>query len=164
MRVVDVAFDHELATPLIEAQVAEVAKLYGGADESPVSTEHFFPPRGAFFLAVVGDDVVGCAGLRRLPADKAAGHHPAVELKRLFVRPEFRGKGYAKALLEIVELRARALGSEWLLLEAGDAQKEAVALYEAYGFDHIEGFGYYAGYDGQVAMAFDLTTDPDRRR
>lgn len=164
VRIVDVAFDHDLAAPLVAAQVAELAEVYGGPDEAPVSGDHFFPPRGAFFLAVVGDVVVGCAGLRRLPAEKAAGLHPATEIKRMYVLPEFRGKGYAKALLQVAELRARALGSSWLLLETGDLQPEAIALYEAYGFGRIEGFGYYAGYDGQVAMAFDLTSDPDRRR
>lgn len=162
--VVDVAMDHPMVAPLIAAQQAEIAQRYGGSDESEVDVVQFFPPRGAFFMAVADGQPVGCAGLRTIPERDAVGRAPAAEVKRMYTHPEMRRRGVAVELLNVLAYRACAMRCEWLLLETGDKQPEAVALYERYGFVRVSGFGHYSGYPGQISMAFDLAEMVTERR
>lgn len=162
--VVDVAMDHLMVAPLVQAQQDEVAARYGGYDDSQVDVVQFFPPRGAFFMAVVDGQPVGCAGLRSVPEHDAVGRAPAVEIKRMYTSPAARRRGVAVELLTVLAYRARAMRCEWLLLETGDKQPEAVALYERFGFVSVSGFGHYSGYPGQISMAFDLGEMVTQRR
>jgi GNAT superfamily N-acetyltransferase len=71
-------------------------------------------------------------------------HTPGVaELKRMFTRPQARGQGVARALLERLEDEARARGIEVLQLETGSMQPEAQRLYESSGYEPIPPFGPY---------------------
>ena len=81
---------------------------------------------------------VACAGLRR-------HDETAVELKRMFVRVAYRGRGLSRWLLARVEEEARALGYVRVLIETGLKQPEAMGLYESSGYEPIPGFGFYAG-------------------
>jgi len=69
----------------------------------------------------------------------------AAEIKRMFVRPEARGQGVARILLERLEHEARARGVRLLRLETGTLQPESQALYETAGYEPIPCFGEYAG-------------------
>lgn len=100
------------------------------------------PPRGTFVVAwleVDGGDrtPVGCGAIRPSPFADAA------EIKRMYVRPEARGQGAARAVLDALGEHAEALGYRRLVLETGDAQPEAIALYESEGFTPIERFGAF---------------------
>ncbi len=66
------------------------------------------------------------------------------ELKRMYVMPELRGQGIAKALLGRLETEARSRDCRWLTLETGISQPEALALYARAGFEHCGPFGDYA--------------------
>lgn len=155
--VVDVRMDHPLAQPLVQAELEELAELYGGdGDASPLEVSELLPPRGAFFVALVGDTPVGCGGMRKLLPGKSAGFSPAAEIKRMFTAKEARGQGVAESVLEVIAARAQAMGVHYLLLETGVKQMPAVRLYQRFGFSRIEGFGYYQGYDEQVAMMLDV--------
>jgi L-threonylcarbamoyladenylate synthase len=79
---------------------------------------------------------LGCVALRRRDDG-------SFEIKRMYVRPEARGKGLGDRLLAEVEQRARALGATRVKLETGLAQPEAMALYERNGYEPIEPFGDY---------------------
>jgi len=132
----DVAFDDPLAQELIAQVQQEYVVRYGGPDETAVDGAQFAPPYGGFFVARVGEDVVGCAGLRRHDDD-------VVEVKRMFVRADHRRRGHARTLLRALEARARESGYRRVVLETGLAQPEAIALYESEGYEPITGFGHY---------------------
>lgn len=121
---------------LVERVQAEYVVRYGGPDQTPVDPAQFAAPEGVFLLARVGSDIVACGGFRRHDAT-------ACEVKRMFVLPEHRGHGYARALLGALEEAARATGYRRVLLETGVAQPEAIGLYESAGYTRVPGFGLY---------------------
>lgn len=133
----DARYDDAVAHELVEEVQEEYVVRYGGRDNTPVDPDEFSPPGGLFLIAYVGDEPVGCVGLRRHDAD-------VVEMKRLFVRTQHRRRGLARSMLSALEDRARSLGYRRLILETGLAQPEAIALYESAGYDPIPGFGHYA--------------------
>ena len=65
------------------------------------------------------------------------------EIKRMYVRPEFRGLGFAKLMLNHLADYARSQGVGTLRLETGIHQHAAIALYEQTGFRRIPPFGEY---------------------
>jgi GNAT superfamily N-acetyltransferase len=67
----------------------------------------------------------------------------AVEVKRMFVLAEHRGRGFARAVLAELEATARAAGHDLVVLETGLRQPEAIGLYLSAGYEEIPGFGYY---------------------
>jgi putative acetyltransferase len=75
------------------------------------------------------------------------------ELKRMYVRPLFRGLGFAKLLLDHLASFASAHGLKLLRLETGIHQREAIALYERQGFYRIPPFGPYT--DDPVSLCYE---------
>lgn len=88
------------------------------------------------FLAKVNDLPAGCAGIKQL----APGY---AELKRMYVRPAFRGRGVGKQLLGAIETFAVQANVHTLRLETGIYQTEAIRLYEKSGYYQIPPFGDY---------------------
>ena len=87
----------------------------------------FRPPNGLFLIARLGPTAVGCVSLRR--------HDPTTgEAKRLWVAPEARGQGIARALMAALESHARAQNLTRLILDTNAALTEALALYRATGW------------------------------
>jgi GNAT superfamily N-acetyltransferase len=127
---------------LVAAAMADLGARYGSnGDETPVESVEFDPPNGLFLIAWRDGVAVGCAGWRsHANADEVA------ELKRLYVDPSARNSGVASALLGAVEDTARAAGRIRMILECGNQQPEAIALYEKSGYVRIEDFGFYKGY------------------
>jgi GNAT superfamily N-acetyltransferase len=90
------------------------------------------PPRGKLLLAVVSGQPVGCAGLRPFPLE-ATG-----EMKRLYVRPGFRGGKLGRELAERVVHEARSLGYRRLRLDTHPpTMQAAVRMYRSFGFQEI---------------------------
>ena len=98
--------------------------------------EELFEPHMRFFIARLDGRAVGCGGVG-LFGDYA-------EVKRMYTRPEARGRGVAKALLGRFEQEARAAGISILRVETGTEQHEAIALYRGVGFAGCGAFGPYA--------------------
>lgn len=123
-------FDSADAQALCTAQQAEMLELYEGeADIGPTrDAPMFVPPRG-IFLVVRDDDgrAVACGGVTRFDDERG-------ELKRMYVVPDARGRGLGRLVLEDLERRARELGFASLVLETGDRQEAALALYRGAGF------------------------------
>jgi GNAT superfamily N-acetyltransferase len=143
-------YDDATSALLIEEVQEEYVVRYGGPDHTPVDPDEFAEPDGAFLLLSLAGEPVACVGLRRHDATQA-------EVKRMFVRRPFRGRGISRQLLTVVEDEARRLGYQRILLETGRAQPEAVGLYRSSGYEQIPGFGYYADAPGNLCFAKDLT-------
>ena len=91
-------------------------------------------PRGALRLALVGGLLAGCCALR--PIDNA-DYPDACEMKRLYVRPSFRGMGLGRTLVESMMDAARVTGYRHLLLDTLDDMEAARALYDELGFVEV---------------------------
>lgn len=79
-----------------------------------------------------------------------------IEIKRMFVRPEYRGKGIASQILNDLELWASELQYQECVLETGKKQPEAIALYQKAGYTRIPNYGQYENVETSVCMAKSL--------
>ncbi len=111
---------HEYRPPLFETELAALPAPYA-------------PPKGALLLATVAGQPVGCVGLRRFPLEGAC------EMKRLYVRPTFRGGVVGGSLVRRLVQQARALGYLRLRLDTHPpTMAAAVAMYRKLGFEEVE--------------------------
>jgi GNAT superfamily N-acetyltransferase len=124
---------------LIRALSDELSRRYGFADDGSGGflPEDVSVPRSAFVIGSAEGRPVACGAIRPLEPDVA-------EIKRMFVLPEFRGRGYSKAVLVELERLASGMGYRAVRLETGDRQPEAIALYEGAGYSRIPNFGAYS--------------------
>src|SRR5208282_3040428 len=89
-------------------------------------------PHGRLLLAEYDGELAGCGALRRLDRE-------ACEMKRLYLRPKFRGKGLGRALAEKLITEARGIGYRRMRLDTVEpVMKTAVAMYREMGFREIE--------------------------
>lgn len=145
-----VAYEHLDAVLLTGEVQQEYVRRYGSPDESPIEPGHFAAPDGAFAIAYVDDVPVGMGGWRRRVLVEPGG--PAAEIKRMYVREATRGRGVARALLAWLEDSARRTGLRRMVLETGQVQPEALALYRSSGYTDIPAYGYYADSDLSVYL------------
>jgi putative acetyltransferase len=104
------------------------------------------PPDGRLLIGFVDGRLAGCAALRKL----AAG---ICEMKRLYVRPPFRGTGLGRSLVERIITEARGAGFRFLRLDTLPRMEQAVRLYRAFGFHEIPCYGD----NPASAICFELT-------
>jgi putative acetyltransferase len=92
----------------------------------------YTPPDGRLLFAVHDNKIAGCIALRKIGGE-------ACEMKRLYVRPEFRGQQIGRALVERLIREAREIGYRRMRLDTLPAKMdEAIALYRSLGFREIE--------------------------
>jgi ribosomal protein S18 acetylase RimI-like enzyme len=128
--------DRAIAYQLVEEYNEAVGVILR---DSPDSFQRdYFAPGTGLWLAQCGRDVVGCIALRRLSNAEHAGVEHAGEIKRLYVRPEFRGRGAALALLVALEQYAEASGYQWLYLDSKDDLQDAIRFYRRHGYEECE--------------------------
>lgn len=104
---------------------------------------------GAFLLARLGEEAVGCGAVRMLADGRA-------EVKRMYVRQPAQGTGVGRALLARLEGEARSRGATGLVLEMGDSQPAALGLYESFGFRPVPCWGEYLATPNSLCLGKDL--------
>lgn len=88
---------------------------------------------------------IGCGAFKEYDKQK-------VEIKRMFVVPEYRGKGIGLKILNELELWAAALNFAECILETGKKQPEAISLYQKAGYETIKNYGQYENVENSVCM------------
>ena len=140
MRVVEARAERELlvARSLIEEYVASLPidlDFQGYREEIARFPGEYVPPEGAVLLAYEGDEPVGVVALRRQAAS-------VCEMKRLYVRPPFRGRGAGQALSTEIVRHAVRLGYSRMRLDTLPTMDAAIGLYRALGFREIPPYRY----------------------
>ena len=132
---------------LIAEVQAEYVVRYGGPDDTPLDPLMFEPPLGSFYVGYLELDArrrpVATGAWRTHDDVEVFGTTRTAEVKRMYVAPDARGRGLARAMLAHLERTAAEAGAEAMILETGTAQPEAIALYESSGYTAIPPFGYY---------------------
>jgi putative acetyltransferase len=136
---------------LIEALNAELSAQYPepGATHFRLDAEEVAADKGAFLVGYLDGKPVACGAIRCIDAGVA-------EVKRMYVIPAARGRGFSRSILAALEDSARRLGIRRLVLETGPRQREALALYRRNGFVAIARFGEYAHSELSLCLAKDL--------
>ncbi|MFH8250988.1 GNAT family N-acetyltransferase [Microbacterium sp. B2969] len=133
-----VPVDAAVARGLLTEYFALRAQTFPGNAYTTVfpSVQTFTSPDGVFLVLFDdGDLAVGCGGIRRV----ADGPHGArYEVKHLYLRPETRGRGWGRLLLDDLERRARNWGADELVLDTHHTLEAAGGLYASVGFIEIE--------------------------
>ena len=124
------------ARTLIAELEAHLAPLYPAESRHGFSVEKLLREEVAFFVIRHDGSPAGCGGVKMFGTEYG-------EVKRMFIRPQFRGLGLAKLMLDHLEGYARDHGVGLLRLETGIHQGEAIGLYERMGFQQIPPFGDY---------------------
>lgn len=128
--------DSAEAVELIGELEAHLASFYPAESRHGYSVEKLLREGVAFYVARLGGEAAGCGGVQIYGAEYG-------ELKRMYVRPRFRGRGLGRQILERLAAHARDNGIRLLRLETGIHQAEAIGLYEAFGFRRRAPFGAY---------------------
>lgn len=115
-------------------------------------------PEGALLLALVDGQVAGCGALRALTDSDYAD---ACEMKRVYVRPAFRGLGLGRLLAEHLIDHAVAAGYAVMLLDTLDEMEAARELYATLGFEEIPPY-YFNPIAGAHYLKLDLRSGPTR--
>ena len=116
-------------------EIASLTALYG-------------PPHGCLLIARNNDELAGCIALRSREA-------AVCEMKRLYIRPPYRGAGLGRVLAESIIGRARKLGYARMVLDTLSSMTEAQSLYESLGFREVEGY-YLNPLNGVRYLALEL--------
>lgn len=132
------AVDAAEGAQLAQAMAAEIAAIYDGLDlDGPdmpkAGPGELGPPGGGFLVGWSGGRAICCGGIKRLPDG-------ACEIKKMYVVPDARGRGVAKALLHALEDLARERGYAVARLDTGPRQPGAQRLYEREGYAPIGNF------------------------
>lgn len=113
-----------------DSEFAEYLAVQNYEGELNHLTDKYGMPEGRLYIAWADDKPAGCIGLLRLDADRC-------EMKRLYVRPEFRGNRIADRLVEQIISDAKSAGYREMYLDTLPFLKGAVHLYKKYGFFEV---------------------------
>ena len=143
-----VSAEGDEAQGLIAQLDADLNRRYPGSPTNGIDAADFAAAGGYFVILRTdpGEPAVACGAFRPVGSD-------AVEIKRMFVRADFRGRGFSRLILRHLEATARERGYRGFVLETGVEQPEALGLYRAEGYFRIPNYGHYANDPGSVCFA-----------
>ena len=135
------------AAALIRALSEELARRYDYTEDGygNFKPEDVLGARAGFVVGRRGGKAVACGAFRPMQPGVA-------EIKRMFVLPEHRGRGYSKAILAELERRAWETGYTTVRLETGERQPEAIRLYQRAGYRRIPNFGIYGDVESSLCF------------
>jgi putative acetyltransferase len=125
------------AAELMAALDAEIMQLYPDLPVHGIDPAEFQRTGGVFLIGRVDEIPVACGAVRPLEESVA-------EVKRMFVRPQHRRKGFSKIVLAALEDVARSRRYRAIRLETGVNQPAAISLYECAGYQRIPCYGLFA--------------------
>jgi GNAT superfamily N-acetyltransferase len=156
-------YDHPDAGALTERAQQYYVDLYGGPDRDLLTPDQFAPPVGGFFLGYADGEAVAMGGWTSVPPTSSGPSTSSgrredrwAQIRRMYVSPTVRGRGYGPAVLRALEQDATRRGTTQMILSTGPAQIQAVRLYRAAGYTDIEPFGFYAAKSGAIHLGKDL--------
>jgi len=124
------------AISLIAELEAHLEPLYPRESRHGFSVDKLLAEDVAFFVLRKNGTPAGCGGIQLAGSEYG-------EIKRMYVRPQFRGSGFGKSMLDHLAEYASSHDITLLRLETGIHQREAIGLYERMGFYRIPPFGPY---------------------
>ena len=119
-------------------------------EKSHIDT-HYAPPRGRLCIALVDGQPAGCVALRYF-------EDGVCEMKRLYVRPAFRGRAVGRQLAETIIEAACEIGYDYMRLDTVPAMKAANALYADLGFKPIDAYRHNP-IEGAIYLELRLNED-----
>ncbi len=111
----------------------------------------YTPPEGRLYLVYDNDQVAGCIALRKFS-------EAVCEMKRMYVRPVFRGKGIGKGLGLMIIEEAKKIGYKAMRLDTLPSMQGAISIYRSLGFKEIEPYRYNP-VEGAIFMELDLSDE-----
>ncbi|RIJ97581.1 MAG: GNAT family N-acetyltransferase [Armatimonadetes bacterium] len=126
-----------------EAELGVDLCFQGFEEELSSLPGKYAEPRGAILLALEGEEPAGVVALRPLGETEC-------EMKRLYVRPSFRGSGAGRLLTEAIVEAAEAKGYDTMVLDTLERLQPAIRLYESLGFERCE--AYYSNPEPDVVF------------
>lgn len=139
------------ACRLIDELEAHLAPQYPAGSRHGFSVQQLIDQHVDFFVLRTDGQAAGCGGIKFIGTEYG-------ELKRMYVRPQFRGAGFGRLILHRLAAHALAHGVTLLRLETGIHQVAAIRIYEGYGFHRIPAYGPYR-YD-PVSQFFEKKLGP----
>lgn len=133
---------------LMQSFDAELRETYG-AHQDEADKQNVFEEAINMVLVTYGDNIAGCGGYK-------PHHENTAEIKRVYVLPEYRGKGLGIGLMREIEHWAKEDSFEHLILETGDQQHEAIALYRKIGYYDIPKYVPYLDSPVSVCLKKDI--------
>ena len=134
------------AVGLITELEAHLDPLYPRESRHGLSVERLLAEAVAFFLLRSDGTPAACGGVKLVGSEYG-------EVKRMYVRPQFRGLGFGALMLDHLTDYTRAHGIGLLRLETGIHQRAAINLYERMGFQRIPPFGPYT--DDPLSLCYE---------
>jgi len=149
--IVEERADSADAMQLIAELDAVLLPNYPPESRHGFSVEKLLNQGVAFFVVRVDGVPAACCGVKLCGSDYS-------EVKRMYVRPQFRGSGLARMMLDHLAAYSQQHNIDVLRLETGIYQREAIRLYEGYGFQRIPPFGEY--FDDPVSLCYEKRLVP----
>lgn len=141
----------DIADPALAALAAEAVAELDARYPEDAHEGRPLDPDATFLVAVDPEGgLLGCGALARLDDDGV------VEIKRMYVPPQGRGRGVARQLLVALEELALAWDARRIQLGTGTRQPEAIGLYEKHGYEQIPVYGIYTSNPLCVCFAKDI--------
>jgi GNAT superfamily N-acetyltransferase len=138
------------AQALIEELETHLSRFYPVESRHGFSVVKLLAENVAFFVTRYDGAPAGCGGIKLFGTEFG-------EVKRMFVRPQYRGLGLGKLMLDRLVEYAREHGMSLVRLETGIHQPEAISLYERAGFYRIPPFGSYT--DDPLSLCYEKRLD-----